>query len=184
LAGIFKAYDIRGVVPDELDAAAAHRIGRATARFVGSVVVAVGRDARSSSPQLFDALVRGLDDEGCEIVDLGLVCTPMLYHAVEELGAGAGVMITASHNPGRYNGFKLCREHAIPIGEASGLREIEAVALQGRRPRRVRCDCAVGVEYWAHQRPRPFHRRTHDSNAGASHAARCNHRRCRRELIP
>jgi phosphomannomutase len=134
LAGIFKAYDIRGVVPDELDAAAAHRIGRATARFVGSVVVAVGRDARSSSPQLFDALVRGLDDEGCEIVDLGLVCTPMLYHAVEELGAGAGVMITASHTPGRYNGFKLCREHAIPIGEASGLREIEAVAGDLARP--------------------------------------------------
>jgi phosphomannomutase len=125
LAGIFKAYDIRGVVPDELDAATAYRIGRATARFVGSPTIAVGRDARRSSPQLFDALVRGLGDEGSAVVDLGLVCTPMLYHAVEQLGTGGGIMITASHNPGRYNGFKLCREHAIPIGEATGLREIE-----------------------------------------------------------
>jgi phosphomannomutase len=128
LAGIFKAYDIRGVFPDELDAAAAYRIGRATARLLGGSEIAVGRDARSSSPRLFDALVRGLGDEGSAVVDLGLVCTPMLYHAVEALGAGGGVMITASHNPGRYNGFKICREHAIPIGEATGLREIERFA--------------------------------------------------------
>jgi len=143
LAGIFKAYDIRGVVPDELDAAAAYRIGRATARFVGRPAIAVGRDARRSSPQLFDALVRGLGDEGSEVVDLGLVCTPMLYHAVERLGTGGGVMITASHNPARYNGFKICREHAIPIGEASGLREIERLASEvtpgkGAHPGRVR----------------------------------------------
>ncbi len=130
MAGIFKAYDIRGVVPDELDAAAAHRIGRATACFLGRAAIAVGRDARRSSPQLFDALVRGLADEGSEVVDLGLICTPMLYHAVERLGAGGGVMITASHNPARYNGFKICREHAIPIGEASGLREIERLAAE------------------------------------------------------
>ncbi len=129
MAGIFKAYDIRGVHPDELDAGAAYRIGRATARFIGSPSsFAVGRDARRSSPQLFDALVRGLGDEGSEVVDLGLVCTPMLYHAVEHLGSSGGVMITASHNPGRYNGFKVCREHAIPIGEATGLREIERLA--------------------------------------------------------
>jgi phosphomannomutase len=133
LAGIFKAYDVRGVVPDALDAAAAHRIGWATARFLGSARIAVGRDARESSPQLFDALVRGLGDAGSPVVDLGLVCTPMLYHAVEHLGAGGGVMITASHNPARYNGFKICREHAIPIGEATGLREIER--LTGEVPR-------------------------------------------------
>jgi phosphomannomutase len=130
---IFKAYDVRGVVPDELDAAAAYRIGRAVARFLGRPVVAVGRDARKSSPELFDALVRGLGDEGSPVRDLGLVCTPMLYFAVEHLGAGGGVMITASHNPARYNGFKICREHAIPIGEASGLREIERLA--GEAPR-------------------------------------------------
>jgi phosphomannomutase len=128
LAGIFKAYDIRGVFPDELDSAAAYRVGRATARFLGSPAIALGRDARRSSPQLFDALVRGLGDEGSAVTDLGLVCTPMLYHAVEHLGTGGGIMITASHNPGRYNGFKICREHAIPIGEATGLREIERLA--------------------------------------------------------
>jgi phosphomannomutase len=125
---IFKAYDIRGVVPDELDAAAAERIGRATARFLDAPRIAVGRDARRSSPELFAALVRGITSQGTDVADLGLVCTPMLYFGVERLGTGGGVMLTASHNPAQYNGFKLCREHAIPIGEASGLREIERLA--------------------------------------------------------
>jgi phosphomannomutase len=125
---IFKAYDIRGVVPDQLDADAAHRVGRGTGRFLGGASVVVGRDARRSSPELFEALVRGLSEEGCEVIDLGLVCTPMLYFAVDRLAAGGGVMITASHNPAQYNGFKICRENAIPVGEASGLRDIEQVA--------------------------------------------------------
>jgi len=152
--GIFKAYDVRGVVPEELDADLAYRTGRATARYIGAPNLAVGRDARSHSPELFEALVSGITDEGCDVFDLGLVCTPMLYFAVDRLGAGGGVMITASHNPGQYNGFKICREHAIPIGEASGLREIERLAgedraaaasrLGGVRPRDVR------EEYVAH----------------------------------
>jgi phosphomannomutase len=125
---IFKAYDIRGVVPDELDAPTARRIGRAAARFLGARRLAIGRDARRSSPELFDALVRGVTEEGVSVADLGLVCTPMLYFAVERLGTGGGIMLTASHNPPQYNGFKLCREHAIPIGEASGLKEIERLA--------------------------------------------------------
>jgi phosphomannomutase len=133
---IFKAYDIRGVVPDELDAAAACRIGRATARFLGAPRLAVGRDARRSSPELFEALVRGITDEGVGVVDLGLICTPMLYFAVEKLATGGGIMLTASHNPAQYNGFKLCREHAIPIGEASGLKTIESLAASlGSEPR-------------------------------------------------
>jgi phosphomannomutase len=126
--GIFKAYDIRGVVPDELDPAVAYRVGRATARFLGAGPLVVGRDARSSSPELFRALLRGIGDEGVDVVDLGLVATPMLYFAVDYLGAGGGIMITASHNPGRYNGFKICRENAIPIGEATGLKEVEQIA--------------------------------------------------------
>jgi phosphomannomutase len=126
--GIFKAYDIRGVVPDELDATDAHRIGRASARFLRAPRIAIGRDARRSSPELFAALVSGVTEEGVDVVDLGLVCTPLLYFAVEQLGTGGGIMLTASHNPPQYNGFKLCREHAIPIGEASGLREIERLA--------------------------------------------------------
>jgi phosphomannomutase len=126
--GIFKAYDIRGVVPGELDAVVAYRVGRATARFLGAGPLVVGRDARRSSPELFQELLRGIGDEGVDVVDLGLVATPMLYFAVDHLGASGGIMITASHNPGRYNGFKVCREHAIPVGEATGLREIEQIA--------------------------------------------------------
>ena len=128
MAKIFKAYDIRGVTPDDLDAEIAQRIGRATARFIGASTLAVGRDARRTSPELFEALVRGINDDGVDVIDLGLVSTPMVYYAVESLTAGGGIMVTASHNPAQYNGFKICREHAIPIGEASGLREIEKIS--------------------------------------------------------
>ncbi len=123
---LFKAYDVRGIVPDELDAAKAHAIGRAVADFLGAGPVAVGRDARAHSPELAAALTRGIRDEGLDVIDVGLVATPMLYFAVEHLGAAAGVMVTASHNPAEYNGFKICRAHAVPVGEASGLREIES----------------------------------------------------------
>ncbi len=127
---LFKAYDIRGVVPDELTPAIAHRIGRATARFLRSGPVVVGRDARTHSPEMRDAVVRGLCDEGTDVVDLGVVSTPLLYFAVDHLRAAGGIMITASHNPGRYNGFKVCREHAIPVGGASGLFEIERATAE------------------------------------------------------
>lgn len=138
---IFKAYDIRGVVPDELDAGIAYGIGRAVAHWVRSQpvgpdasspaeagsagAIAVGRDARVHSVELTDALVAGIRDEGLDVLDLGWVATPMLYFGVESLAATAGVMVTASHNPGHYNGFKICRAHAVPVGEASGLKEIE-----------------------------------------------------------
>jgi phosphomannomutase len=140
MAKIFKAYDIRGVTPDELDAEGAHRIGRATARFIGASTLAVGRDARRSSPELFEALVRGINDEGVDVVDLGLASTPMVYYAVEALAAGGGIMVTASHNPAQYNGFKICRENAIPIGEASGLPEIEkrSAEISNEAPRSKR----------------------------------------------
>jgi phosphomannomutase len=127
---IFKAYDIRGTVPDQLNAELAYAIGRGAAHFLGAETVAVGRDARAHSPELSDALIRGINDEGVEVVDLGLISTPMLYFAVEELAAGGGIMVTASHNPGEYNGFKICREHAIPIGEASGLKQIEVLSAE------------------------------------------------------
>jgi phosphomannomutase len=127
---IFKAYDIRGVVPDELDAPIAYRIGRATARFIGTDTLVIGRDARRSSPELFEAALRGVCDEGVDVIDLGLVSTPMVYFGVDQLAAGGGLMLTASHNPGHYNGFKICREHAIPIGEDTGLKQIEAIASE------------------------------------------------------
>ena len=144
---LFKAYDIRGVVPDELDAAKAYGIGRACASFMGSGPIAVGRDARVHSPQIADALVEGILDEGLDVLDLGLIATPMLYFGVEKLAAAAGVMVTASHNPAEYNGFKICRAHAVPVGEATGLREIEALveerasaARSTQRGRRVSRD--------------------------------------------
>jgi len=125
---LFKAYDIRGVVPDELDAQMAWRIGRATARFLGAESLVLGRDARRSSPELFAAATRGVREEGVRVLDLGLVSTPMLYFGVDRLEAGGGLMLTASHNPSQYNGFKICREHAIPVGQETGLVDIEGIA--------------------------------------------------------
>jgi phosphomannomutase len=133
-SSIFKAYDIRGTVPDQLREEDARRIGRAIARFLGGGEIAVGRDARASSPALAAALIEGLCAEGAQVVDIGLVSTPMLYFAVERLGAAGGVMVTASHNPAQYNGMKICREHAIPVGGDSGLREIEVLARGPETP--------------------------------------------------
>lgn len=133
---IFKAYDIRGTVPDQLCEEDAHRIGRATARWLGAGEIAVGRDARESSPRLATALIRGICDEGLSVVDLGLVSTPMVYYAVESLALAGGVMVTASHNPARYNGMKICRAHAVPIGGGSGLEEIESLARSDLGPAR------------------------------------------------
>jgi phosphomannomutase len=134
---IFKAYDIRGVVPDEMGADDVYRIGRAIAQFLVGPELAVGRDARRSSPELAAALLRGIADAGVTVVDIGLCSTPMLYFAVEEMGLAGGVMLTASHNPGHYNGLKVCREHAIPIGGDSGLQEIEKLAAAAIGPARA-----------------------------------------------
>jgi phosphomannomutase len=125
---IFKAYDIRGIYPDELDASAAHSIGRALARHLAASRIVVGRDMRESGLALREALIEGLLSEGVEVVDIGRVATPMLYFATTTADASGGVMITASHNPGAYNGLKVCREQAIPIGIETGLREIRALA--------------------------------------------------------
>ena len=152
---IFKAYDVRGVVPDELRAEHAYSIGRAVARWLGAAELAVGRDARPSSPELEESLVRGIRDEGTGVVALGLVSTPMLYFAVEQLGVAGGIMITASHNPARYNGFKVCREHAIPVGGDSGLAEVERLAAEPNRPRRAvgsLRSAALGAAYVRHAR--------------------------------
>jgi phosphomannomutase len=127
--GIFKAYDIRGLVPQELDARGALAIGRAFARKLGPGSVAVGFDMRESAQALREAFVAGLRGEGADVVDIGRVATPILYYATTVLGAVGGAMITASHNPGGYNGFKLCGPSAVPIGSESGLREIRDVAL-------------------------------------------------------
>ncbi len=124
---VFKAYDVRGTVPDEFGPEIAYRVGWATAHHLRAKRIAVGRDARESSPAIATAVMSGIATAGAELVDLGLVSTPMLYFGVERLALDAGVMVTASHNPAQYNGLKICREHAIPVGGESGLREIAAL---------------------------------------------------------
>ena len=135
---IFKAYDIRGIYGEELTSDAGRRIGRAVARWMQASTLAVGRDARPSSPELSAAVIEGIRDEGVAVVDLGLVSTPMLYFAVDALDLSGGIMVTASHNPARYNGLKVCREHAIPVGGDSGLQEIAALARESAPPRTPR----------------------------------------------
>jgi phosphomannomutase len=127
--GVFKAYDIRGLVPQELDARGALAIGRAVAQHLGSGPIAVGFDMRESAQELRAALLRGLRAEGVDVIDVGRVSTPILYYATATARARGGVMITASHNPGGYNGFKLCGQNAVPIGIESGLADIRDRAL-------------------------------------------------------
>lgn len=135
---IFKAYDIRGLYGEELTAEAGRRIGRAVAGWMKARELAVGRDARPSSPELSAAVIDGIRDGGVAVVDLGLVSTPMLYFAVEALGLSGGLMVTASHNPARYNGIKVCREHAIPVGGDTGLQEIAQLARESAPPQTPR----------------------------------------------
>ncbi|ACU54682.1 Phosphomannomutase [Acidimicrobium ferrooxidans DSM 10331] len=133
MSGIFKAYDVRGVVPDELNGEIAFAIGRAFARALGPRRVVVGRDMRLSSEELASAFADGLVVEGVDVVDLGLCSTDMLYFASGRLDAH-GAMVTASHNPGSYNGIKFCGPGAAPIGVETGLAEIEALVEQGLAP--------------------------------------------------
>jgi len=130
LSAIFKAYDVRGIYPDEIDEDAARRIGAALARFCDASRLAVGRDMRTSSEALARAFARGASSVGAQVLDLGLVSTDGLYFASGKLDVPA-CMVTASHNPGRYNGFKPCRAGASPIGSESGLKDIQALAEKG-----------------------------------------------------
>ncbi len=127
LGRIFKAYDVRGTVPDELNEDVARRVGAAFAHWSGAREVAIGRDCRLSSPALATALAEGIASRGAEVLDLGLATTDLLYFASGSLDV-PGVMITASHNPPRYNGLKFCLAGARPVGRDTGLAEIRALA--------------------------------------------------------
>ncbi len=131
MAGIFKAYDVRGVVPDELNEDLAERIGRAVALHLASKRLVVGRDMRDSGVGLTKALVRGILSVGCDVVDVGVVSTPMQYFACGLVDGDGGVQVTASHNPAKYNGFKISGKGVVPIGGDSGLADIEAMARLG-----------------------------------------------------
>ncbi|HEU5477583.1 MAG TPA: phosphomannomutase/phosphoglucomutase [Gaiellaceae bacterium] len=126
---VFKAYDVRGVYPDELDEAGAEAIGRGYVEQFEPRRIAVGRDMRLSSPTMQEALMRGSAAAGADVLDLGLVGTEMLYFAVGSLGLEGGVMVTASHNPKEYTGMKLVRRGALPVGGESGLLDVRDRAL-------------------------------------------------------
>ena len=128
MAEIFKAYDIRGIYPADINGNVAEKIGRAYIEFTGARRVVVGRDMRPHSAALFEGLARGMTAQGADVIDLGLSSTPQSYFANGTLKADGSVMITASHNPGEWNGFKLCKAQAVPISGATGIMDIKRIA--------------------------------------------------------
>ena len=163
----FKAYDIRGRIPDEINADLIYKIGRAYAAFVKPKKVAVGRDIRLTSEEFAQALIRGLTDSGVNVVDIGLCGTEGVYFATFHYMLDGGVMITASHNPKDYNGLKLVREKSMPIGSDSGLKDIAAMVSAGdfpppaaANPTPVRWDAfpRSPIRFAEHPRPKPLPR--------------------------
>jgi phosphomannomutase len=163
---IFKAYDIRGLYPDQLDEQAAWKIGHATAQFLRSMLhgydrglanaqsICVGRDMRTHSPSLAKALIEGMNATGANIIDIGMIDTPQMYFAINHLGTCGGVQVTASHNPGQYNGFKVSGQLAKPIGADTGLKDIKHIATallhtKGRSDGSVE-HCDLTEEYKKH----------------------------------
>jgi phosphomannomutase len=128
---VFKAYDVRGIYPTELDEEGAYTIGRAYVEEFGTKLIAIGRDMRLSGPSMADAVMRGATDAGADVLDLGLVGTEMVYFAVGELGLDGGIAVTASHNPKEYTGMKIVRAGALPVGGDSGLLQIRDRAEAG-----------------------------------------------------
>ena len=130
----FKAYDIRGRIPSELNEDLAYRIGQSYAAFVKPGRVAVGRDIRATSATLSAALMRGLNDSGVNVVDIGLCGTEGVYFATFSEKLDGGIMVTASHNPPDYNGMKFVREQSKPISADTGLKDMQALIEEGRLP--------------------------------------------------
>ncbi len=131
---LFKAYDVRGLVPEEWGPAEAEQIGRAIPPVLGVGQVCVGRDMRVSSPEIAAALIRGITAAGADVVDIGAVSSDALYFSVGKYGYASGVMVTASHNPAGYNGVKMCRANAIPVSDESGLLAIRDMVVSGDFP--------------------------------------------------
>jgi phosphomannomutase len=130
-SAVFKAYDVRGLYPSELDEDGAYRIGRAYVEHFEPRAIAVGRDMRLSSPAMAAAVVEGAADGGADVADIGLVGTEMVYHAVSHLELDGGICVTASHNPGDYTGMKIVRRGALPVGGDSGLPQVRDASVAG-----------------------------------------------------
>ena len=151
----FKAYDIRGRIPEEIDERLAYEVGRAYAAFAHPATVAVGHDIRLSSPGLADAVKRGLADSGVEVLDIGLCGTEGIYFATAAEHLGGGIMVTASHNPPGYNGMKIVREGSRPVSADTGLKDIAALIESGTLPaaaakRGAERPLEIGARYLEH----------------------------------
>lgn len=131
---VFKAYDIRGTWPDEIDARLMRRLGRAFADFIGRGPLVIGRDMRTMAPEAQAAVIEGILDAGIDVIDIGLASTPQTYFAIGHLQAAGGLCVTASHNPKQYIGAKLCREQARPISADDGILDIEKLATAPQAP--------------------------------------------------
>ncbi len=139
---IFKAYDIRGTYPDQIDETIARRVGQALVTYLDARRLVVGKDMRTMADSMTDALCDGIQSAGCEVVDIGLASTPCVYHAIGETPCDGGVVVTASHNPKQYTGLKMCKAGPAPLSGDSGIPEIKALcagpepapaATRGRR---------------------------------------------------
>ena len=131
---IFKAYDIRGLYPGEIDEAIAKQIGRAYVAYLGATRIGVSRDMRVSSPGLAAAFIEGAREQGADVIDYGMMATDMLYFAVVQDGLEGGAQVTASHNPGAYNGIKMVRAEALPLSGDAGIGEIRDMVTRGTIP--------------------------------------------------
>jgi len=131
IPAIFKAYDIRGLYPKEINKNVAYNIGRALVQFTGAKKIVVGIDMRTSSLEIEKGLIAGIIKQGADVIKIGLATTPMLYFAAWNLSVEAAVMVTASHNPAEWNGLKLCHQGTIPIGEGTGMEDIKDLAITG-----------------------------------------------------
>lgn len=129
---IFKAYDVRGIYPTEIDSEVARRTGRAFIDYLGARRIAVGRDVRRSSPEIASAFIRGARSQGAEVTDIGVVGTDMLYYYVASRDLDGGAIITASHNPPEYNGIKMTRKGALALSGDAGIKEIREALVAGR----------------------------------------------------
>lgn len=132
--GIFKAYDIRGIYPTDINEDDAYHIGRAVVEHLKPKTLGIGRDIRESSPSLFANFARGVMDSGVNVIDLGIITTPMVYFAAGRLDIDAAISLTASHNPPEYNGLKVALRGAVPVGETNGLMKIRDLALAKNWP--------------------------------------------------
>ncbi len=145
---VFKAYDVRGIYPTQLDEEGAYAIGRGYVEQFEPRRMAVGRDMRLSGPQMQAAAMQGAADAGAEVLDLGLIGTEMLYFAVGELGLDGGITVTASHNPKEYTGMKIVRRGALPVGGESGLLDVRDRAMSGARHPDVSAGTVAPYDIW------------------------------------